>query len=73
MASREHSLRAQIATEHSRANPDPDRIADLQRERAAVRIADFARKVMADAPPLTREQRQDLAAVMLNGSGDDAA
>jgi hypothetical protein len=71
MASREHRLRAQIATEYSRPSPDPDRIAELQRQRAVVRIEDHARKVLADAPPLTAEQHLRLARVMLGG--DDAA
>lgn len=69
MASREHRLRAQIATECSRSQPDPSLIADLQRERAVVRIEDFALGVFAAAPPLRDEQRQHLAEVMLRGGG----
>lgn len=71
MSERELSLRQQLATEHRRRDPDPDRIADLQRERAVVRIEDFAADIFAAAPPLHDEQRQHLAAVMLGG--DDAA
>lgn len=69
MASKEHSLRIAIATEFRRRNPDPDLIADLQRQRAAVRIADFVRKVRAEAPPLTAVQRQELAALILDAEG----
>lgn len=69
MATKEHLLRMRIATEHRRREPDLDLIADLQRERAAVRIADFTRKVLAEAPPLTLGQRQELAALLV---GDDA-
>jgi hypothetical protein len=72
MASREHSLRAQIATEHHRLNPDPDRLAELQRQRAVVRIEEFAVKVLAAVPPLTVAQRRHLADVMLGGA-DEAA
>lgn len=74
MASQEHSLRQRIAVEHRKRNPDPDLIADLQRERAVVRIEDFAAEILAAAPPLTGEQRQHLAEVMLGGGdADDAA
>jgi len=73
MASLEHRLRAQIATECSRPRPDPDRIAELRRERAVVRIEDYARQVLADAPPLTASQRRRLADLMLGGGADDAA
>jgi DNA-binding IclR family transcriptional regulator len=72
MPNREHSLRQQLATEHRRRNPDPDRIAELQRERAVVRIEEFAAEVFAAAPPLHDDQRQHLAAVMLGGN-DEAA
>jgi len=73
MASREHSLRQRIATEHRRRDPDPDLIADLQRERAVVRIEDYVRRVFADAPALTIDQRQRIAAVVLGGGADAAA
>lgn len=74
MSQREHSLRQQLATEHRKRDPDPDLIVDLQRERAAVRVEDFAAKIFAAAPPLRDEQRQRLAEVMLRGGGaDDAA
>ena len=62
-------FRQQLATEHRRRDPNPDRIADLQRERAAVRVEDFA----AESSPPRRlsvpEQRQHLAEVMLRGGG----
>jgi hypothetical protein len=73
MAGQEHSLRQRIAVEHRKRNPDPDRIADLQRERAVVRIEDFAANVFAAAPPLHEKQRQHLAKVMLKGGDADAA
>lgn len=73
MASREHRLRAQLASEYSRSHPDPGLIADLQRERAVVRVEAFAAEVFAAAPPLTDEQRRYLAEVMLKGGADDVA
>jgi hypothetical protein len=72
MSERELSLRQQLATEHRRRDSDPDRIADLQRKRVVARIEDFASEIFAAAPPLTDEQRQHLAAVMLRGGGADA-
>jgi hypothetical protein len=71
VASREHSLRVRIASEYSRRNPDPDLIAELQRERATVRIETFARKVLAGVPSLTGDQRRRLAAVMLEDGAAD--
>lgn len=73
MASREHSLRMRIAREHRHHEPDPDVLAALQREHAVVRIEDYARRVLADSPDLTLDQRRHLAAVMLGGADADAA
>lgn len=73
MASQEHLLRQRIATEHRRRDPDPDLIADLQREHAVVRIADFAHRVLAAAPALTIDQRKELAALVLGGADGTAA
>lgn len=73
MATQEHSLRQRIAVEHRKRNPDPDVIADLQRQRAVVRVKAFAAEVFAAAPPLTDEQRQHLADLMLGGGDDEAA
>ena len=66
----ELALRQQLATEHRRRDPDPERIADLQRRRAVLRITGFAAKVLASAPPLRDDQRRQLAEVMLVVGGD---
>jgi len=60
-------LRAQIgaATRH---HPDAD-TTDLRRELAAVKIADYIRSIVAEAPPLTQEQRDRLA-LLLRGGAD---
>lgn len=73
MSSREQSLRARIAYEHCRRDPDPDLIDELQRERAVVRIEDFAAGIFTAAPQLRAEQRQHLAEIMLKGGVDEAA
>jgi hypothetical protein len=72
MSDRELALRQQLATEHRRRDPDPDRIAELQRERAVVRTEDFAAGIFTAAPPLRDDQRQHLAEVMLRGRVDGA-
>jgi hypothetical protein len=72
-ASREHALRVRIASEHRRRDPDPDLIAELQRERAVVRIQDYVRGILAAAPPLTAGQRRELAALLLDEGGASAA
>lgn len=69
----ELALRQQLATEHRRRVPDPERIADLQRRRAVLRIQAFAAMVLAGSPPLREDQRRHLAAVMLGGDADAAA
>jgi hypothetical protein len=73
MSSRERSLRARIAYEHCRRDPDPSLIAELQRERAVVRIEDFAVEIFTAAPALRDEQRQHLAEIMLRDRASAAA
>lgn len=42
---------------------------DTARELAAARIAEYVSRVVADAPPLTNEQRQRLTALLQKGGG----
>lgn len=47
---------------------DPEKVRrDLVAKRAAAKLADHIRKVVAEAPPLTAEQRDRIAA-LLRGS-----
>lgn len=74
-ASREHALRVRIATEHRRRDPDLNLIAELQRERALVRIGDYTRDVLAAAPPLTPEDRRrvvETVEAIVDGAADAA-
>lgn len=66
------TLRAQIAAT-SRHHPEAD-LTDLRRQHAAAKLADYIRKTVDTAPPLTLEQRDRLA-LLLRGGGarDDAA
>ncbi len=49
--------------------PDVD---NARREHVTAKIADYIERTLADAPPLTAEQRDQLAA-QLRGGGSDAA
>jgi hypothetical protein len=73
MASREHSLRAQLASEHRKRDRDPERITTLRRELAAEQIAGHVRRILGGAPPLTDDQRQELATLVLQGGAGAAA
>lgn len=58
--------RSQIA-HAKRKNPDAD-VTELRRQLKAERLAEHIAKVVAEAPPLTDEQRDRLA-VLLRGGG----
>jgi hypothetical protein len=72
MSPRERSLRARVATEYRRSTRNPERITELRRELAAQQIEDHIRRITASAPPLTLDQRRELAA-LLTGDADAAA
>ena len=73
MSELEHSLRVQIAQEHRRKVRDPERIAELQRKRAAERIRESITKITGTAPPLTLDERRELAALLLDEGGASVA
>jgi hypothetical protein len=58
-------LQAKAAAAKRWNRPDRD---ELSREYAAQRITDCIRKVLADAPPLTDEQRDRIAAILRGGA-----
>lgn len=49
---------------------DPARIIDARREHAAVKIQTAIERVLAEAPPLTDEQRDRIAALLRPARGD---
>jgi hypothetical protein len=51
----------------SRTDQDPD-LVDARRDLAAANIGEYVRKVVSNAPPLTAEQ-QDRIAALLGGGG----
>ncbi len=62
------STRARIASlSRSRSADDPDLI-EARRDLAAERLAEHIERVVAAAPPLSREQRDRLALLLRSGS-----
>lgn len=64
------NLRAEIARESRtvRRTGDQSRLEDLKRAYAAAKLDDYIRRVFADFPPLTEDQRARLTALL---SADD--
>lgn len=46
---------------------DPEKIAETKRDLATANLEKYISKVVADAPPLTAEQRAHLAALLIGG------
>lgn len=59
-------VRAQIAMATRRG--DADRLSTLRVEFRTCRAEDYLRRVLAEAPPLTDEQRQRLASLLTAGA-----
>jgi hypothetical protein len=59
--------RAQLARESQRLKPDNPKLVELRREFVAERIAENVARALADAPPLTPEQRDRIAAILRAG------
>lgn len=57
-----HHLRAKLAAQ-SRHNPTGDHD-QLRRDLAAAKLEEHVSRVVADAPPLTAEQRDRIAALL---------
>jgi hypothetical protein len=72
LSQRELSLRQQLATEYRRRQRSPERILELRRRLAAQQIRDQITRILAAAPPLTADQRRELAALVLEGARDEA-
>ncbi|PZP17066.1 MAG: hypothetical protein DI611_03885 [Brachybacterium faecium] len=61
-------LRARAVLGHASRTGDPGRVADARRDLAAANLEQYIGKVTADAPPLTDEQRDHLAALIRQGA-----
>jgi hypothetical protein len=59
-----YARRARVASlSRSRAVDDPDYV-DARRDLAAANLEQYIERVVAEAPPLTAEQRDKLAAIL---------
>jgi len=64
------SLAARKAAQTRWSTPDPN----IDRDLAAAKIAGYVKKVVADSPPLTEEQRARIASLLAPvGGGHDVA
>lgn len=60
-------LKARAALGVASRAKDSERIATARRDLAAAKLADYVAKVVAEAPPLTDEQREHIAALLRAG------
>jgi hypothetical protein len=63
MASRALAARNKLANT-ARHSDDPSKIAKARADLAEAKIADYVEKILAEAPPLTHEQRTRLAELL---------
>ena len=59
-------VRSQYARAIQRGDP-PERIRELRAELRAARTEHYLRGILAEDPPMTREQRCELAALLVGG------
>ena len=52
------------------SNRDPAKAAEARRDLAAAKLDKYIRDTIADAPPLTAEQRDRLALLLTRGGGE---
>lgn len=64
MSFTEHQLRAKIAAEHSKRDPDPHRIAELREQQREALLTEWVERQLAAAPPLSHATRDRLAALL---------
>lgn len=61
--------RARIASLTRSRQPDDPELVDARRNLAALSLEDYVRQIVAQAPPLTDEQRERIAALLRVGGG----
>lgn len=69
----EHVLRANLAAEHSKREPDPQRITELRRQLRERQIAEQIEAWLASDPAPTSDQRRELAALLVPAGGGAGA
>jgi len=64
MGTRALTARAQLGSVVRRHRDEPDRVLDARRELAIAKIADYVEKVVAESPPLSSAQADQLATLL---------
>lgn len=62
------SARSRVAVAHRGDSPDPAKITEAYRALNAAHAERAIRRALVAAPPISREQRRDLAALLTNGA-----
>ncbi len=65
-------VRSQYALAQRRGDP-PERLRELRAELRAARAEHYLRSVLAEDPPITAQQRRELAALLLEDGGVNEA
>ncbi len=65
--------RARVASLTRSREPDDPELVDTRRNLRTERLADYIRRTVDAAPPLTADQRHRLASLLHGGGHDDAA
>ena len=60
----EHQLRAKIAAQCSKRDPDPERITELREQHFEAKVTQWVERQLATAPPLSHATRDRLAALL---------
>ncbi len=58
------SLKGRVAVLHRDHDPNSTPVVEARRDLAAAKIEQYIRRIVADAPPLTAEQRDRLATIL---------
>lgn len=62
--------RARVASLSRSRKPDDPDLLEARRNLRAARLADYVARTVAEAPPLTAEQRERVALLLLAGTAD---
>ena len=70
MSSAVYKARSRVAIlSQTSVSSTPEQIAEARRDLRAAKLAAAVEKALAEAPPLTDEQAQNIAALLLTGRG----
>ncbi|WP_415855634.1 hypothetical protein [Sinomonas sp. G460-2] len=61
------SIQATVAVAYSRGKGDTPEIQELRRDLRAIKLEEYVRKIVAEAPPLTPEQAARISALLWGG------